>query len=694
MSGPIFSKNFLNSGTFPGSVLSLGRFGCLAISTAWGVLACGGSGETEGLGSGGSSSGGDSACLTDCAQTGGTPGCEGESCLGETGGAGTGTGGASGGSNGTGGGSHSNAPMGPGDYPNDCKVIGDFRVWHRVSVVCDGPAAEENDATFTDHRMLVTFSRGGETLSVPGHFAADGDAGDTGATSGDKWRAHFMPPSEGKWSYTVSFREGSGVAVSDDAEAGNAIEGIDGALGAFDVAGSDKSGRDMRAHGLLEHLQGERYLRHRGTGRVYVEGGVDSPENLFGYDEFDNTTKKSNVGSCKGILHSFAAHEQDWSAGDPTWAGDKGKSLIGLVNYLSTTGVNAIYLVPMSENGDGCDAHPWSDYGGDHMSFDVSKLEQWETVFAHMTAQGFLIHFVTQETENDQLLNNGNLGLERKLYYREMISRFAHHPALQWNLGEENTNTAAQERSFATYIKSQDPYDHAVFMHTYPNEHDRYDDLLGYEDFDGPTLQYGGIPESENGGLYGETRDWIAESKKAGVTWVVTATEASGGDAPTPNTQVTARQRIYWMYAIAMAGGGGFEWYLKNNGAGHAYDLAVEDLREFDAHWQQSGHFVRLFNELVPGDGADLQTFEIDNDATSSTTDWVLASGENQFLIFLRDGGETSLDATGGGALRVTWFNPRNGETTEGVTISGAADQALGAPPSESQLDWIVWVRP
>lgn len=607
-----------------------------------------------------------------------------------TGGAnGTGAAASTGGGTGDPGGS-----MGPGDYENDCNVVGDFRLWHKVSVVCDGPTADESDSTFTNNRMVVTFENGSETLKVPGHFAADGDAGNAGSEEGNKWRAHFMPPSEGKWSYSVSFRTGNNLAVSDDADAGTPVADIDGAAGAFDVAGTDKTGRDMRAHGMLEQIPGERYLRHRGTGRVYVEGGVDSPENLFGYDEFDNTTKNDNVGSCKGILHSFDAHEKDWSAGDPTWGGSKGKSLIGLVNYLSTTGVNAIYLVPMSENGDGCDAHPWAEYSGDHRAFDVSKLDQWETVFSHMTAQGFLIHFVTQETENDQLLNNGNLGLERKLYYREMISRFGHHPALQWNLGEENTNTAEQERSFATYIKSQDPYDHAVFMHTYPGERDRYDDLLGYTDFDGPTLQYGGIPESGTGGLYGETRDWIAESKKEGDVWVVTATEASGGDAPTPNTDVTKRQRVYWMYANAMAGGGGFEWYLKNNGAGHAYDLAVENQREFEAHWQQSGHFVRLFNEILPGDGADLQSFEIDNGATSSGTDWVLSSGGNQFLIFLRDGGATSLDASGGGDLRVTWFNPRTGETTEGDGITAAASQSLGAPPSQNAQDWVVWVRP
>ena len=82
----------------------------------------------------------------------------------------------------------------------------------------------------------------------------------------------------------------------------------------------------------------------------------------------------------------------------------------------------------MTANGDGCDAHPWTEYSGNRRAFDVSKLDQWEMALSHMTRKGMMIHAMTQETENDQLLNGGNLGFERQLYYRELISRFAHHP--------------------------------------------------------------------------------------------------------------------------------------------------------------------------------------------------------------------------------------------------------------------------
>ncbi|MEM9462164.1 MAG: DUF5060 domain-containing protein [Myxococcota bacterium] len=578
--------------------------------------------------------------------------------------------------------------------PFDCQVLGTLERWHRVEVRCTGPQASEgDDATFTDHRMSVTFTQGGSTYVVPGHFAADGNAANSGATSGTQWRAYFMPPATGTWDYTVSMRTGSNIAVDPSPTAGSPVAGLDGAQDSFSVAPSSKTGRDMRARGLLAPDPNERYLRFAGTGAVYVEGGVDSPENLLGYSGFDNTVKYDNVGSCKGILHDFAPHQSDWNPGDPSWDGGRGQSLIGLVNYVANTGVNAMYMVPMSVNGDGCDGHPWTEYFGNRRAFDVSKLDQWEIVFGHMTARGLMIHYVTQETENDQLLNGGALGFERQLYYREIISRFGHHPALQWNLGEENTNTAAQERAFADFIKATDPYDHPVVMHTYPGQHGKYNDLLGYSTFDGPTLQYGSIPQSASGGLYGATLGWIADSAAAGPTWVVTATEASGGQAPTPNTSVTPRQRTYWMWANVMAGGGGFEWYLKNGGAGHAYDLAVEDLREFDEHWQQSGHVVEFFRDVVQGEGVELTQLQANNGLTGIGTDWVLADPGSAYILYLREGGSVSLSVSGGGTYAVSWFDPRTGALTDGPDIGGNGTQNLGSPPSATTQDWVVFVR-
>ena len=579
--------------------------------------------------------------------------------------------------------------------PGSCTASGDLRRWHRVEILCEGFSADEaDDETFTDYRFNVVFTQDNVSITVPGHFAADGNAADSGASNGDIWRAYFSPPTMGNWQYQISFRSGQNIAVDQAVNAGVAVDSFDGESGSFTVASNPSPSLDMRTRGLLEHRDNERYLRHAGDNSIYIEGGMDSPENIFGYSDFDNTTKFADAGSCKGILHDFTPHAGDWESGDPTWANDRGKSLIGLVNYIASTGVNAIYIMANTVRGDGCDAHPWSEYNADGTvkRFDVSKLDQWERVLTHMTKNGILIHLMTQETENDQLLNNGDLGLERKLYYRELISRFGHHPALQWNLGEENTNTDAQRKAYSDFIKQQDPYDHPILMHTFPGEQDQYDALLGYPTFDGPTIQFGGIPNNPdaNNGVYNTAVNWITQSTDAGRPWVVTFTEASGANAPQPNSNVTSRQRIYWMWASVMSGGAGFEWYLKNAGAGHAYDLAVENLREFDEHWQQSGHLVRFFQDIVQQEHEiDLQDLQIDNTVTTTSTDWVLSNSTGTaYIVYLREGGSTEITLPNNSSYQVHWFNPRSGEASIGNVIQGAGNQSVGAPPTEASQDW------
>jgi hypothetical protein len=51
---------------------------------------------------------------------------------------------------------------------------------------------------FLDHALDVTFTHAdGTAYLVPGHFAADGNAAETGATEGRVWRAHFSPDKTG-----------------------------------------------------------------------------------------------------------------------------------------------------------------------------------------------------------------------------------------------------------------------------------------------------------------------------------------------------------------------------------------------------------------------------------------------------------------------------------------------------------------
>ena len=118
-------------------------------------------------------------------------------------------------------------------------VIGELKQWNKITLNFEGPASSEDadPNPFLNYRMMVTFSNGDQTISVPGYFAADGNAAESGATAGNKWRCHFVPPETGEWAWRASFRRGPNTALNDQASAGEA-SGFDGESGTFNVRAS------------------------------------------------------------------------------------------------------------------------------------------------------------------------------------------------------------------------------------------------------------------------------------------------------------------------------------------------------------------------------------------------------------------------------------------------------------------------
>jgi Domain of unknown function (DUF5060)/Putative collagen-binding domain of a collagenase len=557
------------------------------------------------------------------------------------------------------------------------KISGELKKWHRITLIFEGPNTSE-DATpnsFSDYRLDVTFTKGARKFVVPGFYAADGKAGETSATMGNQWRVHFTPDEEGEWRYTVSFRTGADAALSESANVGKPVA-FDGAGGAFNIAASDKTGRDFRAHGLLKYT-GKHYLQFAGSGEYFIKGGTDSPENFLAYYEFDGTPSK----------HKYQPHTSDWKDNDPVWQGSKGKNIIGALNYLADKGINSVYFLTMNVNGDGKDVWPWTSER-ERFRFDVSKLDQWEIVFSHMDKLGLMLHVVTQETENDRLLDGGELGPERKLYYRELIARFAHHPALVWNLGEENVNTDAQRKAFADYFRRHDPYAHPIVVHTYPNQYDAvYNPLIGFANLEGPSLQMGDMRAT-----HFETIKWLDRSSLSGRPWFVSLDEigpANDGvltDAEDPEHNEV---RHHALWGNLLAGGAGVEWYF---GYKHPHaDLNCEDWRSRDAMWDQTRHaleFMRRipFTEMRHNDGL-----------TKSPDDYCLADPGTVYAIYLPGTGSTDVDLGSIPAeFSVQWYNPRAGGGLQNgsvTMIESPGWKPIGDPPSEPAKDWVALVK-
>ena len=570
-------------------------------------------------------------------------------------------------------------------------VSGELRRWHPVVLTLTGPSAQESDSPspFLQYRFDVTFQKGSTSIRVPGFFAADGDAAETSATGGNKWRAIFTPVETGTWNYTIHFREGTQVAVADNPQAGTATA-YDGITGTFDIAASNKSGRDFRGKGPLRYV-GERYLQFDNDD-IFLKIGTDSPENFLAFEDFDGTYNEGGTNYMK----SWAPHVQDWRTGDPTWKNGMGKGIIGAVNYLAEKGVNTQYFLTLNAvSGDTRDVWPWTG-PTNTTAYDVSKLAQWDIVFSHMQEKGVLMHVVLQDDQDSGLLDGGNLGTERKLYYRELIARFGYHPAIIWNLGEETNNTTEQLKSFTDYFQAHDPYEHLIQVHTLPggsNFELVYAPLLGYEGYGGISFQiHGG--EFESGGVktYNFTREWLQRAEAAGQKWVIAIDECCGfrrGVEPTGANKNLDDVRRHELWGNLMAGGAGMETYF---GTEDKEDFNVEDFRPWAEMFDYMRRAESFFQTHVP-----IRRIEAIDDQSDPENVLVMGIPGSYYLVYLKNGGTKTLSLTGEPkTYEIFWFDPRNGGALQQgskISVSGPGSVSIGQAPSSSSSDWAVIVK-
>jgi hypothetical protein len=609
-------------------------------------------------------------------------------------------------------------------------VSGELKEWHKVTLTLDGPYAHELDNEpnpFTDCCLTVTFTHesGAPSYKVPGYFAADGNAGGSSAGAGTKWRAHLSPDKAGTWTYAVSFTRGKHAALDGG---GAAVKPFDGAGGSFTVAKTDKAGRDFRAHGRL-HYVGKHHLQFAGSKEYFLKAGPDAPETLLAYADFDNTRAGKPD---KSPLKTWEPHAGDWKPGDPTWREGKGKGLIGALNYLAGKGVNAFSFLTYNAAGDGDNVWPFVERDA-KLHYDCSKLDQWGIVFDHATARGLYLHFKLQENEMDdnrlgagrkagdvrESLDGGKLGIERKLYCREIIARFGHALALNWNIGEENTQSSDEIRDMAKFLHDTDPYRHPIVLHTFPPQQDEvYRPLLGDK-----SLLAGVSLQNSWKAVHQQTLHWRRESAAAGRPWVVANDEqnpaglgvppdpgykghdgvavekqpkgskAEGNFTAKPYTMHDIRKLTLW--GNLMAGGAGVEYYF-----GYALpenDLVAQDFRSRDKSWDYCRIALDFFRtEKIPFAEMTSANALVGNPKDDNSKFCFAKPGEI-YLVYLPNGGTTGIDLPAArGTFTVKWFNPRaGGPLVSGSvgSVEGGKTVALGHPPADAAEDWLIVIR-
>lgn len=590
------------------------------------------------------------------------------------------------------------------------KIDGELKKWHRVTLVFEGPESSElaEDNPFLNYRLDVTFSNGDQQFVVPGFYAAGGNAAETSAEKGNSWMARFTPNREGTWSYEVSFKKGANVSIANDASNAETAGFMDGENGEFSIAPNDKAGIDNRAKGRLNYI-GEPYLQYEETKQYFIKVGVDAPENLLGYEDFDASTNVLN------FRKAWAPHAKDFeaAAGDYTWQGGKGKNLLGAIKYLASEELNVFSFLTYNVDGDDRNIIPhllkvspeeyeeyanikknkeaWDTYF--HKTrFDVSKLDQWERIFEYAETQGMFLHFKTHETETDHLMDGGVFGVEGKLYYRELIARFGHHLSMNWNLGEENNQPIDEVKRVANYVYDLDPYKHHLVIHTFPNQDDRYAELIGDQSpLTGASLQ---LSDAEFHDVHPRVLKWRHKSDSTGKPWALAVDEPGKANiALLPDDEDMehnlARENALW--GPLMAGAYGVEWYFGYKSPNS--DLTCEDFRSRDLFWDQNRHARRFFETHLP-----FWKMKPADELTSDDQSFCLAAKDDVYVVFLKSGQESTSIELGdsGNQYSVKWYDPRNGgglQLGSVHSVNGGGSAALGNPPASPKKDWVVLIQ-
>ncbi|HEX3725438.1 MAG TPA: pectate lyase, partial [Pirellulales bacterium] len=324
-------------------------------------------------------------------------------------------------------------------------------------------------------------------------------------------------------------------------------------------------------------------------------------------------------------------------------------------------------------------------------------------VFAHAQRAGIFLHFVFNEAEeaNKRELDDGELGRERKLFYREMIARFGQHLALEWNLCEEYNLQfdfgPERVRAFADYLQAIDPYGHPITVHSAGDPVEKLRFTFGDPRFSMTSIQLNQRPIHE-----------VTEAMR-------TATGESGRPLPISLDEFTLdRGQRASHLPVDDAEGHRREKIWPTYFSGGMIEFILDDLLRTDSFkttereklWTYLWHARRFMEENLPfwdmepadslSQGAATVAVGIGRGRTTPLGPQVLAKAGEVYAVYL-----PTCTATGmfdlndlKGPAEARWFNPRTGMFVgEASRMSGGASQELGQPPAEPEKDWVVLVR-
>ena len=325
-------------------------------------------------------------------------------------------------------------------------------------------------------------------------------------------------------------------------------------------------------------------------------------------------------------------------------------------------------------------------------------------MFDHAQRLGIFLHFVFNEAEeaNKRELDDGELGPERKLYYREMIARFGHHLALEWNLCEEyNLHFdfgPERIRAFADYVPRVDPYDHPITVHSAGDPVEKLRFTFGDPRFSLTSIQLNHRP------IHEVTEAVRQETRLAGRPLPVSLDEFTldrgqrASHIPVDDAEGHRREKIWPTYFS----GGMIEFILDDLLRTDSFKTPEREklwrvlMARRVVSWRKTSPFGKWNRPMscqsarprLPWPLAKGRLFRLARRYLPSE-----ARCTRSYLPICTATG--SIDLTDlKGTAKQRWFNPTTGEFVgPSIEISGGAQRDLGPPPADPTADWVVLIE-
>ncbi len=497
-----------------------------------------------------------------------------------------------------------------------CKQpLPNYARWQLIEISMNGPESLStgDPNPFGIDTDVIFTAPSGKNYSVPAFYDGDGKGGPDGTV----WKVRFSADENGKWIW---------ISQSTDRK-------INSVKGSFLVTDPGQEMQELYRWGRLEAVgtpeNGIRYLKFR-EGPFWLKAGCDDPENFLGNLENYNTIEKRKSA----------------------------------VDYLASKGINSLYIMTHTIDGDGRDVWPWlgdtqeeaKKNGMGEVRFHIARLKEWFELFQYMQSRGMVVYMVLED-------DSAWKGYDHKRYYREMIARFGNLPGLIFNINEEHNEnyTDREALNLSGLLKEMDPYHHPIGIHNF-NRPDR--DYILSPSIDFTSIQTGTAGKTD--GLRPEDYQRLVSGWLDSCRLLKARRLMVGIDEGRPECD----RRSWWTVYLS---GGVWEAHVTA-----PYDRPMS---AWDSTWTQLGG-TRKFMESV-----SFEKFNPDTTVVKKGKGYCLSDLNGCYLLYLPEGGPVTIQLPAQNNYKVEWWNPDNGTdgNFQNPLVLQGGEQTL-QPPSGG--DW------